>query len=147
MDGKRAEETFMNNLAVETLRNEYMEKAQDIGSNAINLVRDYFDYRVTDFVDGKPVDWTLTDLDMALDEMGGNKRSIDEVEIKTVDNRDKYTKALARCAIHDPDKYALLAKRMESCDDETIGKLILRKIEVNEVLLDHHAEFFWDGIL
>ena len=55
--------------AKESLRNEYMKKAQDIGSNAINLVRDYFDYRVTDFVDGKPVDWTLTDLDRALDEM------------------------------------------------------------------------------
>jgi len=41
----------------------------------------------------------------------------------------------------------MLTKRMESCDDETIGKLMLRKIEVNEVLLDHHAEFFWDGIL
>lgn len=53
-----------------TLRNEYMEKAQDIGTNAIRLVRDYFNYRVTDFVDGKPVDWTLTDLDRALDEMG-----------------------------------------------------------------------------
>lgn len=53
-----------------TLRNEYMKKAINIGSNAINLVRDYFDYRVTDFVDGKPVDWTLTDLDRALDEMG-----------------------------------------------------------------------------
>lgn len=53
-----------------TLRNEYMKKAIDIGSNAISLVRDYFDYRVTDFVDGKPVDWTLTDLDRALDEMG-----------------------------------------------------------------------------
>lgn len=53
-----------------TLRNEYMKKAQDIGSNAINLVRDYFDYRVTDFVDGKPVGLTLTDLDRALDEMG-----------------------------------------------------------------------------
>jgi len=70
MDGKRAEETFMNNLATKTLRNEYMKKAINIGSNAINLVRDYFDYRVTDFVDGKPVDWTLTDLDRALDEMG-----------------------------------------------------------------------------
>ena len=55
------------------LRNEYMKKAINIGSNAINLVRDYFDYRVTDFVDGKPVDWTLTDLDRALDEMRGIK--------------------------------------------------------------------------
>lgn len=70
MDGKRAEKTFMDNLATKTLRANYMKKAQDIGSNAINLVRDYFDYRVTDFVDGKPVDWTLTDLDRALDEMG-----------------------------------------------------------------------------
>lgn len=69
MDGKRAEKTFMDNLATKTLRNEYMKKAQDIGSNAINLVRDYFDYRVTDFVDGKPVDWTITDLDRALCEM------------------------------------------------------------------------------
>ena len=53
-----------------TLSNEYMKKAINIGSNAINLVRDYFDYRVTDFADGKPIDWTLTDLDRALDEMG-----------------------------------------------------------------------------
>jgi len=89
-----------------TLRAKYMLRAIDIGSNAINLVRDYFDYRVTDFVDGKPVDWTLTDIDRALDGMGGNGSPANEVEIKTVDNRDKYTKALARCAIHDPDKYA-----------------------------------------
>lgn len=56
-------------FAHERRRIEYMKRAHYIGTNAINLVRDYFDYRVTDFVKGKPVDWTLRDLDRALTEM------------------------------------------------------------------------------
>lgn len=72
-DGKRAEKVFINKLKRETLRNSYMKRAHYIGTNAINLVRDYFDYRVTDFVDGKPVDWSLGDLDRALNEMRGAK--------------------------------------------------------------------------
>lgn len=132
-----------------TLRANYMKKAQDIGSNAITLVNEFFDVcgGIEDKVNGDHCQWTLSDLDRALDEIGGKQNNPDKVEVKIVDNRDKYTKALARCAFHDPDKYALLTKRMENCDDETIGKLILRKIEVNEVLLDHHAEFWWEGIL
>lgn len=57
------------NFKRDELRDSYMEKAINIGTNAINLVRDYFDYRVTDFVNGKPVDWSLGDLDRALTEM------------------------------------------------------------------------------
>ena len=56
-------------FARERRRIEYMKRAHYIGTNAINLVRDYFDYRVTDFVDGKPIDWSLSDLDRALNEM------------------------------------------------------------------------------
>lgn len=67
-------EKMMNNhlssaFAYERRRIEYMKRAHYIGTNAINLVRDYFDYRVTDFVNGKPVDWTINDLDRALTEM------------------------------------------------------------------------------
>lgn len=58
-----------NAFAREIQRNSYMKRAHYIGVNAINLVRDYFDYRVTDFVDGKPVDWSLADLNRALDVM------------------------------------------------------------------------------
>lgn len=80
MDGKRAEQIFMNNLANKTLRNEYMAKAQDVGSNAINLVNDFFLFGIRDdvinhkskfpFVAHDEEMWTLTDLDRALDEMG-----------------------------------------------------------------------------
>lgn len=59
--------------ANKTLRNEYMGKAQDIGSNAINLVKEFFDTPLG-IVDSIGVyqmyEWTLTDLDRALDEMG-----------------------------------------------------------------------------
>lgn len=91
-DGKRAEQVFMNNLANKTLRNEYMSKAQDIGSNAITLVNEYFDVigGIEDKVNGDYFQWTLTDLDRALDEMGSNKRPADEVEIKTVDRLHQY---------------------------------------------------------
>lgn len=57
------------NFKHENLRNSYMKRAHYIGTNAINLVRDYFDYRVTDFVNGAPIDWSLNDLDRALNEM------------------------------------------------------------------------------
>lgn len=76
MDGKRAEQIFMNNLANKTLRNEYMSKAQDIGSNAIKLVNDFFSIGIQDNIDylayGVPwcyeiCEWTLADLDRALD--------------------------------------------------------------------------------
>lgn len=78
--------------ANKTLRNEYMSKAQDIGSNAINLVKEFFDTQlgVVDSIDYQMHEWTLTDLDRALDEIGGNKRSADEVEIKTVDRLHQY---------------------------------------------------------
>lgn len=79
MDGKRAEQVFMNNLASKTLRNEYMDKAQDIGSNAIRLVNDFFLFGIRDdvinyrshfpFVAHYERKWTLNDLDRALDEM------------------------------------------------------------------------------
>lgn len=57
-----------------TLRNEYMKKAQDIGSNAIRLVNDFFSDKVIDIVTPDRVNvsfigWTLTDLDRAIDEM------------------------------------------------------------------------------
>lgn len=149
MDGKRAEQVFMNKLANKTLRNEYMDKAQDIGGNAINLVKEFFDtpLGIVDSIDYQMYEWTLTDLDRALDEMDENKRPTDEIEIKTVDNRDSYTKALARCAIHDHPKHALLYERMKNCDDETLKKLAARKIEIDNVLLAHYHEFWWDGIL
>lgn len=77
-----------------------MKKAQDIGSNAIRLVNDFFLFGIRDdvinhkskfpFVSHDEEKWTLTDLDRALNEMGGNKRSIDEVEIKTVDRLQQY---------------------------------------------------------
>lgn len=71
MDGKRAEQKFMNNLATQSLRDKYMDKAQDIGSNAITLVNEYFDVSggIEDKVNGDYHQWTLTDLDRALDEM------------------------------------------------------------------------------
>lgn len=54
-----------------TLRNEYMDKAQDVGSNAINLVKEFFDtpLGIVDSIDYQMYEWTLTDLDRALDEM------------------------------------------------------------------------------
>lgn len=58
-----------NAFAREIQRNSYMKRAHYIGVNAINLVRDYFDYRVTDFVNDVPIDWPLADLDRALNEM------------------------------------------------------------------------------
>lgn len=71
MDGKMVEQVFMNNLANKTLRNEYMKKAQDIGSNAINLVKEFFDtpLGIVDCAGHYLFCWTLTDLDRALDEM------------------------------------------------------------------------------
>ena len=56
-----------------TLRNEYMKKAQDIGGNAINLVKEFFDtpLGIVDSIDVYQIyQWSLTDLDRALDEMG-----------------------------------------------------------------------------
>lgn len=57
--------------ANKTLLNEYMKKAQDIGSGAITLVNEYFDVSggIEDKVNGDYHQWTLTDLDRALDEM------------------------------------------------------------------------------
>lgn len=70
----------MNKIAAKRSRNEYMKKAQDIGSNAIRLVNDFFsDEGVADNIDYLAYgvawcydlhEWTLTDLDRALDEMG-----------------------------------------------------------------------------
>lgn len=62
-------------FAQETLRNEYMKKAQDIGSNAIALVKEFFDnpLGIVDCADHHLFCWTLTDLDRALDEMGRAK--------------------------------------------------------------------------
>ena len=64
-------------FADKTLRNEYMKKAINIGSNAINLVRDYFDYVIFDTIKAGDTDffsyWTLIDLDRALDAMRGIK--------------------------------------------------------------------------
>ena len=49
-----------------------MKKAINIGSNAIALVNEFFDVcgGVEDKVNGVYFQWTLTDLDRALDEMG-----------------------------------------------------------------------------
>jgi len=65
--------------ANKTLRNEYRVKAHEIGSNAIKLVDDFFKCGIDDDIE-KPIgggwvevschQWTLTDLDRALDEMG-----------------------------------------------------------------------------
>lgn len=65
--------------ANKTLRNEYRVKAHGIGGNAINLVNDFFKCGIDDDIE-KPIgngwvevschQWTLTDLDGALDEMG-----------------------------------------------------------------------------
>lgn len=67
-----------------TLRNEYMKRAQDIGSGAIRLVNDFFLFGIRDdvinyksklpFVAHDEEKWTLTDLDRALDEMGEVKQ-------------------------------------------------------------------------
>ena len=60
--------------ANKTLRNEYMKKAQDIGSGAIRLVSDFFSNGIADTIE-KPIgdficvgiyEWTLTDLDRRL---------------------------------------------------------------------------------
>ena len=69
----------MKKLAQKSLRRQYMKKAHNIGSNAIRLVNDYFLFGVQDdvinkaskypFVDCTECQWTLTDLDRALDAM------------------------------------------------------------------------------
>ena len=55
------------------LRAKYMLKAIDIGSNAIRLVDDFFNFKTTDTVTAGFTDlyfhWTLSDLDRALDAM------------------------------------------------------------------------------
>lgn len=65
--------------ATKTLRQQYRVIAHSIGSNAITLVNDYFLFGVQDdvinksskhpFVDCNEYQWTLTDLDRALDAM------------------------------------------------------------------------------
>ncbi len=64
-------------LQTKELRNEYMDKAQDIGSGEIRLVNNFFSNGIADTIE-KPIgdficvgiyEWTLTDLDRALDEM------------------------------------------------------------------------------
>lgn len=69
----------MKKLAQKTLREKYMVRAIDISSGAIRLVNDYFLFGVQDdvinktskypFVDCNECQWTLTDLDRALDAM------------------------------------------------------------------------------
>jgi len=75
MDGKTAEQTFMNNLANKTLRQRYRVKAHIIGSNAIKLVDEFFDtpIGIVDSIDCQIYEWTLTDLDRALDATRGLK--------------------------------------------------------------------------
>lgn len=64
-------------LETKTLRQQYRVKANIIGSNAIKLVDEFFKSGIADTIE-KPIgdficvgtyDWTLTDLDVALDEM------------------------------------------------------------------------------
>lgn len=60
--------------ATQKLRNEYMEKAQDIGTNAINLVNGFFSpVCIADLVGDDIKYWTLTDLDRSLDAMRAEK--------------------------------------------------------------------------
>ena len=64
-----------------TLRDKYMMRAQDIGSNAIKLVNEFFNFGIYDTVTYlygiatclDEYKWTLSDLDRALDAMVGAK--------------------------------------------------------------------------
>lgn len=84
-DGKMAEIIFTNNLSNKILRAKYMLKAIDIGSNAIRLVDDFFNFKTTDTVTAGFTDlyfhWTVSDLDRALDAM-----SKPEAQITVVSN-------------------------------------------------------------
>ena len=138
------------------LRAKYMLKAIDIGSNAIKLVNEFFNFGIYDEIylppgksfDIKLIKWTLSDLDRALDAMGGNSQYESKFEVKAVDNRKMYTKELARCAIHDTDKHALLSERIKYLKEggKEWCELAERRVEVANVVLLHHAEFWWDGI-
>ena len=63
------------------LRAKYMLKAIDIGGNAIRIVNDFFSKGIADNIEKSTGEftcvgtyqWTLSDLDMALDAMGGEK--------------------------------------------------------------------------
>ena len=63
------------------LRDKYMMRAHDIGSNAIKLVNEFFNFGICDTVTYlygiatclDEYQWTLSDLDRALDAMGGAK--------------------------------------------------------------------------
>lgn len=72
-----------------------------------------------------------------------------KTEITIVDRRNEYTKALARCAIHDPDKYALLSERLNRYEEgsEMWLTLMKRKLEVSKVLDLWHSVFWWEGIV
>lgn len=79
---KIAEQKLVDKLATKTLRQQYRVKAHNIGSNAIRLVNDFFKGGISDMIE-RPIgrgwvkcthcDWTLTDLDRALDEMRAAK--------------------------------------------------------------------------
>jgi hypothetical protein len=65
-----------------TLKTEYLKRAIDTGNkNAVNLVREFFDGGVFDFtltrrgicVDTDKIQWSLADLDRALDVMEQSK--------------------------------------------------------------------------
>ena len=67
--------------ATKALRDKYMMRAQYIGSNAIKLVNEFFNLGIYDTVTYlygiatclDEYKWTLSDLDRALDAMGGAK--------------------------------------------------------------------------
>lgn len=85
-DGKMTYET-------KTLRNEYMKKAQDIGSGAIALVKEFFDtpIGIVDSVNNYQLfSWTLTDLDRALDVMAGECKGGSVVNVESIDRRYSY---------------------------------------------------------
>ena len=67
--------------ATKMLRAKYMIKAIDIGGNAIGVVNDFFSKGIADNIEKSigeftcvgTYQWTLSDLDRALDAMGGAK--------------------------------------------------------------------------
>lgn len=59
-----------------TLRQQYRVRAHNIGSNAIRLVDDFFKSGIDDMVFMRSIsliDWSLADLDRALDAMESQK--------------------------------------------------------------------------
>ena len=138
-----------------TLKTEYLKRAIDTGNkNAVNLVREFFDGGVFDFtfigrgicVDVDKIQWTLTDLDRALDVME-LKSELEIVDgIKTKDNRAGYTKALVKCSIHDADKFSTLKQRIELQQDAKQKEILInRLVEVTGLAIKYHHDYYLEG--